>query len=171
MPNSTLPTSNNSKPKKNLWMVFMFPILVLGIGFGLYFVQFHGAGLSKVSQEWGSYGSYLTSFVNLSNLCVAIYFSYLVYQYNTQKDSDAKQRETEFREFQKLAQNPVLSFRTKIDREKGEQWYVVNVGNGPALNLQVCYKSMKSDEWIPPLVKCYSLSKGDEIILEKLYLL
>jgi hypothetical protein len=151
--------------RKNIWIVFLFPVLILGTGFVLYSIGFHKGSLSRAPQDWGSYGSYLTSFVNLSNLCVAIYFSYLVYKYNNRKDEDAKKRETDFRNFQQATQNPVLSFRTIIDNAR-EKWEIVNVGNGAALNLHVCYKTDRNGDWIAPLVKCYSIGKGDTVTLD-----
>jgi hypothetical protein len=151
--------------KRNLWIVFIIPIVILTTGFSFYYFNFHKGNLSSSSQDWGSYGSYVTSFVNLSNLCVVIYFSYLVYQYNSRKDKDAKERESEFRKFQQVLQNPVLTFKTSSINGK-EIWQIINVGNGAALNLQVSYKSNRSGNWIEPLVKCYSLGKSDTIDLD-----
>jgi hypothetical protein len=96
---------------------------------------------------------------------VVVYFSYLIFQYNSRKDKDAKDRENEFRTFQQAVQSPVLTFKTSSINTK-EIWQIINVGSGAALNIQVSYKSNQIENWIEPLVKCYSLGKGDSIDLD-----
>ena len=122
------------RPK--LWIVFVFPGIILITGVVFYIGHFYGGQFSDKSPDWGGFGSYMTMFVNLSNLCVAIFFSALVFRFNQDSNKNATKRATDMEKFQRDLQNPVLTFKTIMKGDK-EFWQIVNVGNGPALNLLV----------------------------------
>ena len=147
------------------WIVIGIPVIVLGLGLFLYLHAFSGGHYAYDSAKWGGFGSYMTFFVNSTNLCIVIYFSTLVFRYNQRRDLDAGIRDTEFRAYQQAIQNPVLTFKT-VPEDGAEVWQVTNVGSGPALNIQIGYKGKSNGEWIGPRVKCYSLAKGEFINID-----
>ena len=151
--------------KIKLGAVFIFPVIALLTGIGFYIFKFHSGNFSDNPQDWGSFGTYVTMLSNLSNLSVVIFFSYLVFQYNKRNNKESSIRDAEFKKFQRDLAKPLLVFKTvTIDSE--EKWQILNIGNGAALNLLVGYKSKWDEEWIGPIVKCYSLGKGDSIIID-----
>jgi hypothetical protein len=131
----------------NRLLIFLIPIIILGTGFIVYFKHFEGK-FSDSAPEWGSYGTYINSFVTLANVSLFIMFSLLVYNYN------------------KLNNRPILTFKTKFKKGKKEIWRIRNIGNGAALNLLVGYKTNAKNEWISPTVKSYSFGKDDEVIID-----
>lgn len=132
--------------EKNKWLLFAIPLLILGCGWLIYFNNFDGK-FSTEPTPWGSYGTFINSFVTLANVSLFLMFSLLVYRYN------------------RTVNSPTLTFKTKI-KKKREVWIIKNIGNGPALNLVVSYKNDATEDWIEPAVKCYSLGKDDSVTLD-----
>jgi len=83
--------------------------------------------------------------VNICNSNVII-FSLLVYQYN------------------RSINTPTLTFKTEVINGK-ETWQILNLGNGPALNLLISYKVARNRDWKSPAVKSYSLGRNDKVDL------
>ncbi|MDB5199100.1 MAG: hypothetical protein JWO92_1063 [Chitinophagaceae bacterium] len=132
--------------EKNKWLLFAIPLLILGCGWFIYFNNFEGK-FSTEPTPWGSYGTFINSFVTLANVSLFLMFSLLVYRYN------------------RTVNSPILTFKTKI-KKKREVWIIKNIGNGPAMNLLVAYKTDANEHWIHPAVKCYSLGKDDSVTLD-----
>ena len=132
--------------EKNKWLILTVPCILLLLGFTSYFMHFNGK-VSSNAQDWGSFGSYINSFIALCNVALFVMFSFLLYKYN------------------RSINNPILTFKTE-DVNGEETWQIINIGNGPALNLLVSYKTDKTKDWISPSVKSYSLGKNDKVNLD-----
>jgi hypothetical protein len=132
--------------KTIIWIIFVIPLTLIGIGIIFYFSQLNNH-YSTDSKDWGGFGSFINPFVTLSNVCIVIIFSILVYRFNN------------------LNNRPILTFKT-ISDDGTEIWQIINIGAGPALNLVVSYKKDRTGEWETPSVKCYSLGKNDTVNLD-----
>lgn len=131
------------------WLIFVIPVIIICTGLLLYVFHLNG-GFSTDSKDWGGFGGFMNPFVTLSNVCLFVIFSLLVYRYNTSVN------------------RPILTFRTeKINpHDTYETWQIINLGSGAALNLIVSYKRERSKNWEEPSVKCYSIGKDGKVNLD-----
>ena len=132
--------------KKTKWLIFATPIIIVSLGLIIYFSYFHKEP-SIDAKDWGAFGSYINPFVTLANVSLFIIFSILVYQYN------------------RSIKTPILTFKTEVINGK-ETWQIINLGDGPALNLLISYKDAGNQDWDSPAVKSYSLGKNDKVDLD-----
>ena len=76
--------------------------------------------------------------IEVTAICVSAFIAFLVYQSQIQKDR-----------FDYTMQRPLLNF-VNIPKDGKDWWVVLNVGNGPALNIRFMGKSRAS--WGQPVI-------------------
>jgi hypothetical protein len=142
-------------------MMKKWPIYIAGfvIAAGLFFyvVHFFNNPISDKTSDWESFSSYINPFIAFANLIIFVWFSYLVYKYNLEKDNQDDL-------FKRTTERPVLVFVNP--GETNEVWAVKNIGKGAALNLKIFESPERNVQWILPGTKCYSLGNGETLNLD-----
>jgi hypothetical protein len=141
----------------NRRLAIILAILVIVVGLTAYSFHFSSRSISGDTRDWSYFSTYINPFVTLANLTIFIWFSNLVFTYNSKKDSQEAL-------FKKVIERPVLIF-TNAGVEN-EIWVVKNIGKGAALNLKIFESSGRSDKWKIPVTKCYSLGSGETLKLD-----
>ena len=132
--------------KNNTTIVILLSISFITIPLLIYIFYFSGSPISKKSNDWADFSTYLATFVSLANLIVFVYFTRLVYLYSLNRDKILDDFE-----------RPVISFSkiSELDR-----YTIENVGKGSALNIEVKSHFDKSNSiWAQKRIT-YSFQSG-----------
>jgi hypothetical protein len=140
--------------KENIEIVAAIPIFISVVA---YIISFARNNWSHDPGDWGTLGDFFNPFIAISNLIVFVIFSRLVYNYNVRKDE-------ELNAFQHTLERPIIVAISKLLPTRNEEWLIKNIGKGAAMNLKIIKLRNRSEQWEPPVAKCYSLSSSDEPI-------
>ena len=137
---------DNFNTRTIFWAAFCFALLLILIPIGFYCFQFAGNRLSEDSQDWAALSDYLNVWVSIASL---VFLATLTYVLDRQRGADERARN-----------RPLVIFR--VDR-KEKVWYLKNVGNGVALDIDISRleKTGDGELWEIP-VKLYALMSGEE---------
>jgi hypothetical protein len=142
----------------NKKVVIRLTFFLLFLSLVVTFLKYLNDDKSNIS-VWDYVLSYTNQLVTILNLFAFLWFSIEVFRYNTSRDIQNEQ-------FEETIERPILILKSiKADTESGEKWILHNIGNGAALNLRVAEAKSRGDDWGKPVIKCYSLGKGENIAL------
>jgi hypothetical protein len=140
----------------------------------------------------GQFADFLNPFIGIVNILFVGYLTYALNELNNRREQkkgeeDGK-REKENEKRRRALERPVLTFvSTPLDEMQigvristflnikgvseyatsSELWSLFNIGNGPALNLTIAYKTHRvHSNWEKPIVKANSIAKEGNRPLE-----
>lgn len=130
-------------------------ILVLGIGFFLYFKYFN-SNYSANSDDWANFATFNGYFVNIVSLLILGYLSYLTF--------------VATEHYNKMQLRPILFLVTDIPWQIEnppfkDTWVVINGAKNPALNILVRYTESRESNVFSRWVSCGSLAENGKLEL------
>lgn len=140
---------------KRLISVAAISILVLGIGFFLYFRYFNSS-YSTNSNDWANFATFNGYFVNIVSLIILGYLSYLTF--------------VATEHYNKMQMRPIVFLVTDTPRQIEnppfkDTWFVVNGAKNPALNILVRYAESRDSKEFSRWVACGSLAENSKLEL------
>ena len=122
---------------KIIWII----AALIAVPIIIYIANFRTSQISSNPDDWGVFGDYLGGILNpmiaLFNLGILSYLTYVIHKANEQRETENQKREIE-------KERPILIF--KITPETSPNYLVKNVGNGPAINVEI-FNSSNKDIW------------------------
>ena len=112
---------------------------------------FSGSSISNSFDSWSLYATILSGFSALAQLIVITSLTITYQKENKSLQESIERPFIIFKNYDEAVNDPAL-------------WDLINLGNGPALNISLTYKSSQTGEW-QSKVNCYSLGKKQKLAL------
>lgn len=136
---------------KTFIIVIITSLIIICVGFLLYFTEFSGS-YSSDSSKWSDFASFNGYFLDIITFLILGFISFITYNATNH--------------FNKLQTRPLLYLTIDspviVNSGLKVSWYVINGASYPAINLLVRYTFKRDSEEYTKWVSCTSLSGNDK---------